>query len=143
MHERNRRARAAQACVDLYLNQPLAWGRRDCITLARTALHKQGVRVPRALKGVRWSSLGTAVRRLNELGFSDLDQVIDAVGLAEISPASAWPGDIVALPGTDRQPFGCALTIAVGNGKLLGFGEGADLCGILKPNQFHKAWRVA
>lgn len=143
MHERERRARAAQACVDLYLNKPLSWGKRDCITLARTSLHKMGVKVPAELKGIRWTSLKTAVRRLDELGFNDLDEVMDAVGLAEIAPALAWPGDIVALPGADRHPFCCALTLAVGNGKLLGFGEGADHCGILKPHHFHKAWRVA
>lgn len=141
MIDRERRARAAQICVDRYLGQPLQWGRRDCCTLARTAMHQMGVGVP-FLKGVRWSSARSAMTKMRALGFADLVEAVDGTGLAEIPPASAWAGDIIALPAPDDNPFGCALTLAVGNGRVLGFGEGVEGAAILQPKSYLKAWRV-
>jgi len=138
-HHLLRRQRAVDACLKRFNGQPLLWGREDCVKLAALALRKQGVAVP-LLKGVRYSSAATALRRLKALGHDDLVAAMDATGLARIAPAQAWPGDIVALP-TDDERWGCALTVAVNNGRVLGFFNGA--CQPIQPLSLQSAWRVA
>lgn len=138
-HHLLRRQRAVEACLKRFNGKALAWGRDDCVKLAALALRKQGVAVP-LLKGVRYSSATTALRRLRALGHDDLAAAMDATGLARIAPAQAWPGDIVALP-TDDEHWGCALTVAVNNGRVLGFFDGE--CQPVQPMKYQCAWRVA
>lgn len=138
------RQRAAQVCVDRYLGQPLDFRRHDCVRLARLALVKQGVKVG-LLKGLRWGSYAGAVKALKASGFKDLIEGMDATGCPRIAPAMAWPGDIVGVPsGDDKGPWGCALALAVGNGRLLSAvddGEGMAFH-VIEPAQFITAWRV-
>lgn len=133
------RQRAVKACLDRFAGQPLEWGRRDCVKLAALALRKQGVPVP-LLKGVRYSSAATGLRRLQELDHADLAAAVDATGLPRIAPAMAWPGDLVALP-SDEERWGCALTVAVNNGRVLGVFDGVFQ--IVQPLDFITAWRVS
>lgn len=136
MHILIRRQRAAQACVDAYVGKPPVWGTRDCLRLFRFVAHKMGVKVG---KCPRYSTEGGAVRALKRSGFADLMAAVDGQGLARIAPAAALPGDIIALPADDV--FGCALTVALGNGRVLGYFEGG--CQVIEPKAFLTAWRIA
>jgi hypothetical protein len=130
---------AAQACVDRFGGKPFALGRHDCVRLAAHLVRARGVKT-RMLKGLTYRSLPGAVKALKRTGFADLAEGVDALGLPRIAPARAVAGDLVAMPGEDGDPFGCVLTVALGNGRVLGFIEG--VCQALEPRAFVTAWRV-
>lgn len=136
-----RRVAAAQACIDRFSGKPYALGQRDCIKLTGHALHKLGKRVS-LTKGLRYSSEAGGVKAMRKLGFGSLLEAVDAALGAEarIAPAMALPGDIVALPTEGDSPFGCALTVAVGNGRVVGFKDGFGL--VIQPLEYVAAWRV-
>lgn len=137
------RQRAVKACLDRFAGQRLEWGRRDCVKLAALALRKQGVPVP-LLKGVRYSSAATGLRRLQELDHDDLAAAVDATGLPRIAPAMALPGDLVALPGRDGDPFAVSLMVVVtaGCARLLGL-DGTGRFAVIAPAGLYEcAWRV-
>lgn len=136
-----RRVAAAQACIDRFSGKPYAPGQRDCIKLAGHALHKLGKRVS-LTKGLRYSTEAGGVKTMRKLGFASLLEAVDAALGEEtrIPPAMALPGDIVALPTEGESPFGCALTVAVGNGRVVGFKEGFGL--VVQPIHYLAAWRV-
>ena len=88
------------------------------------------------LKAGSYSSARGAARALVRLGVKDLCEAMDLLGLPRIAPAMALPGDIIALAG----PEGPALTVAVGNGRVLGFYEAAGVCTVLQPHEYLTAW---
>lgn len=141
-HDLLRRKAAADACVRRFAGKPLRWGQTDCVKLAALAMRKQGVTVP-LLRGVRYSSETTALRRLRELGFDCLSAAMDATGLVRIAPARALPGDIVGLP-TESEGFDVSLMVCVAGGsrELLGL-DGAGRFAVLRPAEhFVGSWRV-
>lgn len=134
-----RRLIAAQACIDRFAGLPYAPGQRDCTVMARHCLHKLGLKVGIA-KGVRYSSEIGGIKALKGLGFKDLIEAVDSLGLPRIAPAAALAGDLVALP--TESPLG-SLAVNVGNGRLLAYGEdfaGATIIGDVK--DFVCAWRT-
>lgn len=139
MSELLRRQHAAQAAVDRFKGQPLAYGKNDCARLAAFVLRKMGHRPQLAKAGTYRTALGAA-RALERSGFEDLAAAIDAMGLPRIAPAAAWVADLVLLPA--EGPFGGALSVAVGNGRVLGYHEDVDGADILQPVQYLAAWRV-
>lgn len=136
MHPMIRRQRAAQACVDAYAGKPLDWGKSECLKLFRFALHQQGVKCGKA---PTYTTEMGAVRAMKKAGFDTLAEAVDAQGLVRIAPAAALPGDIIALPA--EGAFGCALTVFVGNGRVLAYYDGR--CQVIQPNAYVTAWRVA
>ena len=138
MHPMVKRQRAAQACIDRFVGKPYTPGVRDCARLAAHSMHGMGRKVG-LLKGVKYTSEVGAVKALRKLGFADLIAAVDALGLERIPPAAALPGDLVAMP-CAPGPFGCALMVAVGNGRVLGFSDG--VCAVFQPLEFVTAWRV-
>lgn len=132
------RVKAAQACIDRFNGKAYDPGKRDCAALVRHLLHQAGRGVP-FLKGQRWSTEAGALRVMRRLGFSCLADGVDALGLQRIPPLAARAGDIVALP-CDGGPWGCALTVAVGNGRVFGFLGGVGQ--VMQPNDYVCAWRV-
>lgn len=138
MRQSVRRASAAQSCVDRFGGKPLDLGRRDCAKLAAHLLHGLGVKVP-FLKGVKWSNEASAIRALRGLGFDDLDAAVDALGLPRIGWASALVGDLVSLP--SEHKIG-ALGVYLGNGAVLCFRDGSDLCLPVRLQQANHAWRT-
>lgn len=127
---------AAQAAVDRFDGQPFAWGKNDCVRLAAFTLRKLGHK-PNLARAGTYSSLLGAKRALVRTGFATLEEALDALGLPRIPPAAAVVGDIVGLPGLDDWT---ALTVALGNGRVLGFMSGR--CGVLAPITPLTAWRV-
>lgn len=125
-----KRVAVAQACVDRFDGQAFAWGACDCARLAAFALQALGYKPSYARFG-RYRTALSARRALRREGFADTTDWMDAVhGLVRIAPAAALPGDIVALPGEDGWS---ALTVALGQGRLLGFLEAAGGCAVVEP----------
>lgn len=132
-----KRAAATQATIDRFLGKPLRWGVNDCVRMARFHLGRMDIH-PEILKGVRYRSERGAILALRGTDCPDLQAAVDASGLAPIPAAMAWTGDLVALPAPD--PWGVALFVSVGNGRLLGLHQ-ERFC-ILQPAEFTSAWRV-
>lgn len=141
MTPEQKRARAARACMERFEGKAFEIGKRDCVKLAAHALHVMGVKVA-PLKGVRYSTLAGAVRAMRQTGFADLVEAMDALGLTRIAPARATAGDIVALPTGADCPFGCSLTVAIGNGAVLGFHETTGVGCAIRPKAYLAAWRA-
>lgn len=134
------RGEAAQACIDRFGGKAFdPKSRRDCVRLAAHALHCQGVGCA-PLKGARYTTLEGGLKALKKLGFEDLIEAVDSLpGLTRIAGARAIAGDIVAMP-CDDGPWGCALAVSVGNGRVFGFCEGVGQ--VVIPSQILCAWRV-
>lgn len=133
-----RRRDAAEACRKRFHEKPYQPGVRDCPILAAHALRQQGVKVP-YLKGLRWKSEAEGLRALKALGFADLLEAMDGLGLPRIAPAMALIGDVVALP-TSHQ-LG-ALGVYMGNGNVLAFTDHSPNAEIIVRPQMLCAWRV-
>lgn len=139
MTEMLRRQRAAQATVERFQGVPFAYGKNDCARLAAFALRQMGHKPGLAKAGSYSSALG-ATRALKRLGYGDLASVLDGLGLLRIPPIAALPGDLIMLPG--EGPFGGALAMAVGNGRVLSYHEDLDGADIVQPVQYLSAWRA-
>lgn len=136
-----KRAAATQACLKRFAGKSMAPGRRDCGRLAAHAMHRMG-RDASLLNAARHKTLAGAVKYIRQTGFADLTALMDATGLARIAPAAALPGDIVALASAPGDGFGCSLTVALDNGRVLGFNPGTGVCEPMVPHLFVAAWRV-
>ena len=121
--------------MDRFLGKPLTYGKNDCARMALFCLKRLGVKVS-ILKAGSYSSEIGAARALKALGAANIAEAVDALGLPRIPPASALPGDILALP---AAAFGGALMIAVGNGRAFGYFDGEFRVG--QPLLFVTAWR--
>lgn len=132
------RVAAAQATVDRFKGRPFRFGTNDCARMVAFHLRQVGRPVRLAKAGSYRSSLGAA-RALRQLGYASLAAALDGHGLSRIAPAAAVVGDIVELPG--EPPFG-ALSVAVGNGRVLGYHQDTAGAEILQPTAFVAAWRL-
>jgi len=133
-----KRATAAQACIDRFRGRAYEPGKADCVQLARHCLHHLGRRVGQGKLPAYSTEIG-GLRALKRLGFGSLVEALDGFGLERIAPASALPGDLIALP--TEHPLG-ALAVAVGNGRVIGFLEGEKGAVIMQPHAFVAAWRT-
>lgn len=132
-----RRARAAQATLDKFKDKPFKFGKYDCGQMVRFHLRCIGRPVKSAKAGSYHSLLG-AQRALKRLGYESLIDLMDA-HFPRIAPAAAVVGDVIAMPGLEGPG---ALTVAVGNGRVLGYHEDAVGAVILQPSDYVAAWRV-
>lgn len=139
MIEMIRRQQAAQAAVDRFKGQPWELGKNDCVRLAAFVLRKMGHR-PQLGKAGSYKTGPGAILALKRAGYATLAEALDALGLERIAPAAARVADIIMIPG--EAPLDGALTIAVGNGRVLGFHEDAGSAEILQPVDFIGAWRA-
>ena len=139
MIEMIRRRQAAQAAVDRFKGEPWQLGKNDCARMAAFVLRKMGHR-PQLGKAGTYTTGAGAMRALKRAGFDSLAAALDGLGLERIAPASARVADIIMIPG--EAPLDGALTIAVGNGRVLGFHQDLGVAEILQPVAFIGAWRV-
>ncbi|WP_292085310.1 MULTISPECIES: DUF6950 family protein [unclassified Brevundimonas] len=135
-HVMVRRVAAVEATIKRFEGKPLAYGRDDCARMAAFCLRKLGVKASLLKAGAYRSALG-ARRALMTLGYSNLEDAVDGLGLPRIAPATALPGDILALQGED----GVALCVAIGNGRALGFWASSGVCTVIQPLEYVAAWR--
>jgi hypothetical protein len=131
---------AAQATFDRFDGAAFRWSSNDCARMAAFNLRKLGYESPMPKSGSYSSALG-AMKALRAAGFESLGAALDSLGLERIAPISALPGDIIGLPGEGGWT---ALTVALGNGRVLGFmdREGRGVAGALQPRDYVCAWRV-
>lgn len=125
------RVGAAQATLDAFQGRAFAWGEADCARLAAFALRRLGYKPNLSRFGPYRSELG-ARRALKREGFAGTEDWLDSIaGLDRVPAAFALPGDVVGLPGEGGWT---ALTVAMGNGRLLGFHRAAQGCAVVQPN---------
>jgi hypothetical protein len=136
-----RRQAATQACMDRFAGKPVDWVFRHCGKLAAHAMHKMG-RKAVLLTNCRATTAAGAVKYIRTAGFKDLVDLMDATGLARIPPAAALPGDIVALASEPNDGFGCSLTVALDNGRVLGCNPVTGVIEPMIPHIFVAAWKV-
>lgn len=138
MHTMLKRAAAAQACMDRFAGKLYHPATRHCGKLISHDLNKMG-RSAKLLNASRHTNEIGALRYIKRTGFASLVELVDAMGLERIPPAAALPADIIALPSGDA--FGCSLSVALGDGMVLGLLEGHAFQPLI-PQQFVAAWRV-
>jgi hypothetical protein len=139
MKEILRRRDATQATLEWFATRPFAWkDGATCVHMVRKQLVALGHKPP-PMKAFR-SALG-AKKALQAKGWASLAEMMGSI-LPAIPPARAMIGDIVELP-SDDAVFG-ALCIVVGNGRVMGYFEGAgDMLTVMQPIDVPiRAWRV-
>ena len=132
------RQQAAQATVDRFQGKPLQLGKNDCARMAVFCLRQLGVKFSLLKIGPYKTEIGAA-KVLKDLGFASITEAVDALGLPRIAPAMCLPGDIMTLKAAGSDDV--ALAVAVGNGRALGFWEGAGVCAVFQPVEYDTAWR--
>lgn len=142
MIETIRRAGATQTCMNLFADRPMDWkARRHCGRLAAQSMMRMG-RNAKLLNACRATTLRGVLAYLRRNKFASLIELMDATGLERIAPAMARPGDIVALPSAPGDGFGCSLTVALSDGRVLMANELSGRFEPVTPHIFIAAWRV-
>lgn len=129
-----KRMRATQRTVDKFKGRVFRDGSVDCVQLVK--LHVKHLGKP--LKVPPYSDLKGAAAAMKQLGFKTLAGAMDA-HFTRIEPSAVLLGDIVEMPGGNGFS---SLSIAVGNGRVLGFHEDIPHCDILQPVMISGAWRI-
>lgn len=128
--------------MTLFAGQPMDWkARLHCGRLAAQSMMRMK-RNAKLLNACRATTLRGVLKYLKKNKFADLVELMDATGLERIAPAMARPGDIVALPSEADDGFGCALTVALSDGRVLGANHHTNQFEPLTPHVFVAAWRV-
>ncbi|CAM3282703.1 MULTISPECIES: DUF6950 family protein [Sphingomonas] len=132
------RANAAQATLDQWKARPMRLGTSDCVRMTASHLRRLGHKVKLPASG-SYRSVRSALKALDERGYSSLADALDAMGLERIAPASAIVGDVLMLPAEDKLG---ALVVALGNGRVVGYHEEAIGAAVLQPVKYVTAWRA-
>ncbi|BCI70015.1 hypothetical protein SPKIRA_08450 [Sphingomonas paucimobilis] len=133
-----RRTNAAQATLDQWKARPMRLGTSDCVRMTASHLRRLGHKVKLPASG-SYRSVRSALKALDERGYSSLADALDAMGLERIAPASAIVGDVLMLPAEDKLG---ALVVALGNGRVVGYHEEAIGAAVLQPLEYVTAWRA-
>ena len=112
------RAAAAESAIARFSGQPFAWGERDCLRMVAHALRELGHAPPLRTAG-RYANLLGAHRALKRTGYATLQEWVDAWGLRRITPATALPADVLALP--SEIPAMPALGLVLPGGRVLAY----------------------
>jgi len=128
------RMMATQATVDAFKGKRFVDWQSDCIFLMTTHAQHMG----RKIDVPRYGDAKSAAAALRKLGFRTLGQAMDK-HFRRIERHEVMTGDIVEMPGANGFT---ALSIAVGNGRVLGFHESIPHCDILQPVLISGAWRI-
>jgi hypothetical protein len=139
MIEMIKRQQAAQAAVFRFKGKPWQLGKNDCVRMAAFVLREMGHR-PQLGKAGSYKTGAGAMLALKRAGHDSLAAALDALGLERIAPAAARVADIIMIPG--EAPLDGALTIAVGNGRVLGYHQDLAVAEIMQPLEFVAAWRL-
>ena len=137
-HDLNERAAATRATAELWLGREFEWGRFDCARLVASHIRRLGHR-PKIAKAGSYRTALSARAALKRLGADGMAGLADLNHLPRIAPAAALVGDLLSLPGDDAVG---AMTVALGNGRVLGWSETQPECAVLQPIAFDAAWRV-
>lgn len=132
------RAAAAQETKDAAKDKRFKLGKQDCFLMVRAHLVRMGAAVAEFGNVGSYHSPTGARRKLQRAGYADLHAAMDA-HFVRIPPAAALIGDVIALEGEEGVG---ALTVYLGNGRVLGFHETSEFACILQPNAYEAAWRI-
>lgn len=133
-----RRVAAAQATLDQWKDKPFRLGTRDCARLVASHLRRMGHKVRLPPSG-SYASVRSAAKALRGMGYANLSEAMDGLGLERIAPAAALPGDVIALP--DETPVG-ALAVVLSNRRVVGYHEDCVGAEVLQPVEYLAAWRL-
>ncbi|BBD01832.1 DUF6950 family protein [Sphingobium sp. YG1] len=114
-----RRHAAIEATMARYRGRPFAWGRVDCAKMAAFHLKKLGFPISISKAGSYSSAIG-AKRAIGRMGYDNLTDLLDGLGLTRIPYSRLMLGDIVLAEGHGGVD---ALGIYASNGHVLGFHE--------------------
>src|SRR5579871_3279802 len=123
-HELVRRRDAAEASLRMWETLKWRMGSADCVRMMAHHLRMLGYKVKLPAAG-SYRTVKTALIKMEEMGHANLAEAIDSLGLPRIAPAAAIVGDLVQLPGEDENDRLGAITIAMGNGRVLGWHDDA------------------
>jgi hypothetical protein len=130
-----RRQAAIDKTVKKYRGRPFDWSTRDCVSMLRSHLVAMGHRkVPKLPK---YSDARGALRALRDAGFEDVPALLDSL-LPRIAPATALPGDIIVVQGSDSLD---AVHISLGF-KAFGWHEDSEGAAVLIDREIKGAWRA-
>lgn len=132
------RVGAAQATLDQWRGKPFKLGRADCARVAASHLRRSGRKVKLPASG-SYGTVRSAMKKLAELGYADMLDALDKLGLERIPPAAALPGDLIAIP--TGSPLGC-ITVVLSNGRVAGYHDDVVGLEVLQPVEYVAAWRV-
>jgi hypothetical protein len=138
------RARAAQATLDEWKPRAFRLGEADCARLVASHLRRLGytVKLPASRS---YRTPRSAALALRKLGYDTVPAMLDALGLERIAPAAALTADIIQMPWVEGEDDGglAALTVAMGNGRVLGWHDDAPGGAVvMQPLQMIAAWRA-
>lgn len=132
------RVTVTEDTLSKFIGSKFKWGSNDCTTIAYKHLRKMGHKVKKSGHS-KYNTLIGAQRALKEMGFTDTSDAMDYY-LERIPYALIQVGDLVGLDGESGMT---AITVYVGNGRVLGFSENTDECVVMQPLEFPKmVWRV-
>lgn len=115
------RDRAVRACVERFNKKRRQYGSVDCVKCTAMVLRSAKVKIP-FLKGKTYGTKKRAAELLRATGHESLVECMDALGLERIAPAATLPGDVIALPVPEDDPFGASLLIVHTSGARRAFG---------------------
>ena len=133
-----RRHAAIEATMARYRDRPFEWGKVDCAKVAAFHLKKLGHKILISKAGSYSSALGAA-RALKRLGYTNLSEMAEGVGLTPIPYSRMLLGDIAEVEG--EGPLG-AIGLYAGNGNIFAFHEDHPGLVTIAPNTILRAWSV-
>lgn len=133
-----KRVAAAARTKAAFEGKKFQFGKHDCGQMVRRHLIHMKTPLKAAAKAGTYHSLKGACAALKRIGYGSLIELMDD-NFERIPPASAWPGDVIAMPGLEGPG---ALAVALGGGRVLGYHEDAAGAVVLQPNEYVAAWRV-
>jgi hypothetical protein len=127
---------AIEATMARYRDRAFKWGSVDCAKVTAFHLKRLGHKILISKAGSYSSALG-ATRALKRLGYGNMAEVLDGVGLPRIAPARMLLGDIAELEADNAIG---AVGIYAGNGNLFGFHEDHPGLVTVAPLHVLNAW---
>lgn len=123
-----------------FRDQPFQWGQVDCARVAAFHLKQLGYKIAISRAGRYRTALGAA-KALGRLGYKNLSEMADSLGLAPIPPAFMLLGDIAEVEGD--SPVG-TIAIYAGGGNVFAFHQDHDGLVTAAPNaaSILRAWSV-
>jgi hypothetical protein len=134
LHPFIKRQRATQKTVDACKGKAFVEWQNDCVKLVERHARNMG----KPIKIPKYHDAKSAADALRSLGVKSLAEALDK-RFTRIDPHQVLMADIVELPGANGFS---GLTVAVGNGRVLGFHEDIATCDILQPLIISGAWRI-
>ena len=133
-----RRHAAIEATMARYRDRTFEWGKVDCAKVAAFHLKKLGHKILISKAGSYSSPLGAA-RALKRLGYANLAEMAEGIGLTPIPYSRMLLGDIAEIEGD--SPVG-AIGIYAGNGNLFCFHQDHPGLVTMTPSTILHAWSV-